>query len=151
MSENGRGAAWHVWRNAARHGMGTAWARHGMWELALNRNPNALFERNGIRLLGHRTFHTVTFHVLCLSDYNKYSPIEYFSYHVINTSQTSRCVLQKPFHIYSCDTRKPHSYKTKSHPTTRITSVQRRNKPSRHWGEENVQLSSFFNLGARSG
>jgi hypothetical protein len=36
LSENGRGAAWHVWINAARHGRGTAWARHCMCELALN-------------------------------------------------------------------------------------------------------------------
>jgi hypothetical protein len=29
LSEQGRGAAWHVWINA-RHGRGTAWARHAM-------------------------------------------------------------------------------------------------------------------------
>jgi hypothetical protein len=34
LSENGRGAAWHVWINAARHGRRTAWAQHGMCELA---------------------------------------------------------------------------------------------------------------------
>ena len=32
LSEQGRGAAWHVWINA-RHGRGIAWARHGMCEL----------------------------------------------------------------------------------------------------------------------
>ena len=35
LSEQGRGAAWHVWINA-RHGRGTAWARHVMCESALN-------------------------------------------------------------------------------------------------------------------
>jgi hypothetical protein len=30
LSENGRGAAWHVWFNAAQHGSGTAWQWHGM-------------------------------------------------------------------------------------------------------------------------
>ena len=34
LSEQGRGAAWHVWINA-RHGRGTAWARHAMCESAL--------------------------------------------------------------------------------------------------------------------
>jgi hypothetical protein len=53
LSENGRGAAWYVWINTARHGRGTAWyvwintARHGrgtacsrrgMCELALRWN-----------------------------------------------------------------------------------------------------------------
>jgi hypothetical protein len=33
LSENGRDAAWHVWINAARHGVGTAWTRHGICEL----------------------------------------------------------------------------------------------------------------------
>jgi hypothetical protein len=35
LSENGRGAAWRGWINAARHDRGTAWARHGMCELDL--------------------------------------------------------------------------------------------------------------------
>jgi hypothetical protein len=35
MSENGRGAAWHVWINAVWHGKGTAWERHGICELAI--------------------------------------------------------------------------------------------------------------------
>ena len=34
LSEQGRGAAWHVWINA-RHGRGTAWARHAMCESVL--------------------------------------------------------------------------------------------------------------------
>ena len=34
LSEQGRGAAWHVWINA-RHGRGTAWERHAMCESAL--------------------------------------------------------------------------------------------------------------------
>jgi hypothetical protein len=34
FSEQGRGAAWRVWINA-RHGRGTAWARHAMCESAL--------------------------------------------------------------------------------------------------------------------
>jgi hypothetical protein len=34
LSENGRGAAWRVLIKAARYGRGTAWARHGMCELA---------------------------------------------------------------------------------------------------------------------
>jgi hypothetical protein len=29
LSQNGWGAAWHVWINAAGHGKGTAWERHG--------------------------------------------------------------------------------------------------------------------------
>ena len=33
LLEQGRGAAWHVWINA-RHGRGTAWARHAMCESA---------------------------------------------------------------------------------------------------------------------
>ena len=33
LSEQGRGAAWHVWINA-RHGRGTAWARHAMCQSA---------------------------------------------------------------------------------------------------------------------
>jgi hypothetical protein len=37
LSENGRVTEWHVWINAAWHGMGTAWARHGMCELAFSR------------------------------------------------------------------------------------------------------------------
>ena len=36
LSEQGRGAAWHVWINA-RHGRGTAWARHGNDVLCVNR------------------------------------------------------------------------------------------------------------------
>jgi hypothetical protein len=35
--ENGRGAAWHVCINAARHGMGAAWVRHGKYELTLTK------------------------------------------------------------------------------------------------------------------
>jgi hypothetical protein len=34
LSEQGRGAAWHVWINV-RYGRGTAWARHAMCESAL--------------------------------------------------------------------------------------------------------------------
>jgi hypothetical protein len=34
LSENGRGAAWHVGIKAGRHGRGRAWERHGMCELA---------------------------------------------------------------------------------------------------------------------
>jgi hypothetical protein len=34
LSEQGRGAAWHVWINA-QYGRGTAWARHAMCESAL--------------------------------------------------------------------------------------------------------------------
>jgi len=33
LSEQGRGAAWHVLINA-RHGRGTAWARHAVCELS---------------------------------------------------------------------------------------------------------------------
>jgi hypothetical protein len=36
LSEQGRGAAWHVWINA-RHGRGTAWERHGHGMLCVNR------------------------------------------------------------------------------------------------------------------
>jgi hypothetical protein len=47
LSENDRGAVWHVWINVARHGRGTTWephgcgmgaagARHGMCELAFS-------------------------------------------------------------------------------------------------------------------
>ena len=36
LSEQGRGAAWHVWINA-RHGGGRAWARHGNGMLFVNR------------------------------------------------------------------------------------------------------------------
>ena len=35
LSEQDRGAAWHVWINE-RHGRGTAWARHAMCESAFN-------------------------------------------------------------------------------------------------------------------
>ena len=35
LSEQGRGAAWHVWINA-RHGRGTAWKRHGRGMLYVN-------------------------------------------------------------------------------------------------------------------
>ena len=35
LSEQGRGAAWHVWINA-RHGRGTAWALHAVCESALS-------------------------------------------------------------------------------------------------------------------
>jgi hypothetical protein len=35
LSENGRGTAWHAWINAAQQSKGTAWAWHGMCELAL--------------------------------------------------------------------------------------------------------------------
>ena len=35
LSEQGRGAAWHVWINA-RHGRGTAWVWHAMCESAFN-------------------------------------------------------------------------------------------------------------------
>jgi hypothetical protein len=61
LSEQGRGAALHVWINA-RHGMGTAWARHAMCESAL------IVLRNlpSIRLPVH---HTVT--VTGQSFYNK--------------------------------------------------------------------------------
>jgi len=36
LSEQGRGAAWHVWINE-RHGRGTAWSRHGHGMLCVNR------------------------------------------------------------------------------------------------------------------
>jgi len=36
LSEQGRGAAWHVWINE-RHGRGTAWAQHGRGMLCVNR------------------------------------------------------------------------------------------------------------------
>ena len=36
LSEQGRGAAWHVWINTP-HGRGTAWERHGRGMLCLNR------------------------------------------------------------------------------------------------------------------
>jgi hypothetical protein len=38
LSENGRGAARHVWINAERHGhgLGSAWAWHDMYELGFN-------------------------------------------------------------------------------------------------------------------
>ena len=39
LSEQGRGAAWHVWINA-RHGRGTAWARHVMCESSFNMHCN---------------------------------------------------------------------------------------------------------------
>ena len=39
LSEQGRGAAWHVWIKA-RHGRGTAWARHVMCESAFRADPN---------------------------------------------------------------------------------------------------------------
>jgi hypothetical protein len=40
LSGNGRGAAWH---GRGRHGRGTAWARHGVCELALK-----VHYRNGL-------------------------------------------------------------------------------------------------------
>ena len=42
--------------------------------------------------------------------------------------KTTRCLLPKLSHSHSCDTWKPHFYKTKSHPNTRIRSIQCRNK-----------------------
>jgi hypothetical protein len=36
LSENGRGAAWHVWINAVRHGRGTTWGRHGRGKACMN-------------------------------------------------------------------------------------------------------------------
>ena len=42
LSEQGRGAAWHVWINA-RHGRGKAWARHAMCESAFILICNCLY------------------------------------------------------------------------------------------------------------
>jgi hypothetical protein len=53
LSEQGRGAAWHVWINA-RHGRGIAWARHAMCESAFSvhlRNQSVVF---------HECMHTYT-------------------------------------------------------------------------------------------
>jgi len=41
---------------AARHGRGTAWARHAMCESALNHHQSVLFDWNGIRMLLRPSF-----------------------------------------------------------------------------------------------
>jgi hypothetical protein len=41
LSENGTGASWHVWINAAGHGRETAWVRHGMRGLAFRQPATA--------------------------------------------------------------------------------------------------------------
>jgi len=43
LSEQGKGAAWRVWINA-RHGRGTAWARHAMCESAFIRHEVSCLE-----------------------------------------------------------------------------------------------------------
>ena len=47
LSEQGRGAGWHVWNNA-RRGRGTAWARHAMCDSAfmLPRTDNSIKRKN---------------------------------------------------------------------------------------------------------
>ena len=69
LSEQGRDAAWHVWINA-RHGRGTAWARHAMCESAWSRHSEKAVNQTTAK----SEFNSRLWHNLSSTGYQQLSP-----------------------------------------------------------------------------